>query len=70
MFKSHFSLFMLVLVSSLLSSSIAKEDEADKKDKKIQIRLPDSQVAYDTDQTAFDTFVQPESIDLSGVAPE
>ena len=34
------------------------------------MRLPHSQVAYDTDQTAFDTFVQPESLDLSGDAPE
>ncbi len=34
------------------------------------MRLANSQVANDTDQTAFDTFVQPESVDLSGNAPE
>ena len=34
------------------------------------MRLANSQVAIDTDQTAFDTFFQQESVDLSGVAPE
>ena len=34
------------------------------------MRLPNSQVANDTDQTAFDTFIQPESVDLSANAPE
>ncbi len=33
------------------------------------MRLANSQVANDTDQTAFDTFVQQESVDLSGNAP-
>ena len=42
----------------------------DKKENIIQMRLPNSQVANDTDQTAFDTFVQQESVDLNGVAPE
>ncbi len=42
----------------------------DKKENIIQMRLANSQVANDTDQTAFDTFVQQESVDLSGVAPE
>jgi hypothetical protein len=32
--------------------------------------MPNSQVAHDTDQTAFDTFVQQESVDLRGVAAE
>ena len=33
------------------------------------MRLANSQVANDTDQTAFDTFLQPESVDLGGDAP-
>ena len=32
------------------------------------MRVANSQVALDTDQTAFDTFVQPESVDLIGNA--
>ncbi len=32
--------------------------------------MPNSQVAYDTDETAFDTFFQQESVDFSGVVPE
>ena len=34
------------------------------------MRLPNSQIAYDTDQTAFDTFFQQESVDLCGNAPD
>ncbi len=34
------------------------------------MRVANSQVALDTDQTAFDTFIQPESVDLSANAPE
>ncbi len=34
------------------------------------MRLANSQVMHDTDQTAFDTFVQQESVDLSANAPE
>ena len=34
------------------------------------MRLTNSQIANDTDQTDFDTFVQQESVGLSGVAPE
>ena len=36
--------------------------------KNIYMRLSNSQVANDTDQTAFDTFVQLESVELSGNA--
>ena len=42
----------------------------DQSDKIIQLRLANSQVANDTDQTAFDTFVQQESADLSCAMPE
>ena len=34
------------------------------------MRLANSQVAYDADQTAFETFIQLESVDLSKNIPE
>ena len=34
------------------------------------MRLANSQVANDTDETAFDTFIQKESVDLRGVELE